>query len=220
MPTQSPRVDFLTHLFVGRLLATFVGAGSVPLAALATLFAVLPDADTVTWAFPRLRRWLHHRGATHSLLFGVLASAAAGTLFAFAGWSSFGVAFAVALLAFLTHVGLDVLNWGCLLLWPARRARVEYTVHAGFAWSAALSTAGMVLLETLRRLAPEAVLPVALATSGLFVAYFALRVASRVRAGRRAPGRRLLPTANPFVWLVAGEVRPGRAADEASAGAT
>lgn len=209
-------MDFLTHLLVGRLLATFAGDGSAPLAALAMLFAVLPDVDTVTWAVPRLRRWLRHRGATHSLLFGVLASALAGTVFALAGWASFPVAFAVALAGFLSHVALDVLNWGCLLLWPVRRARVEYTVHAGFVWSAGLSTATMLLLETLRRLAPEAVLPVALAASALLVSYFALRVAARLRAGRRAPGRRLLPTANPFVWLVAGEAAPARPEEPAS----
>lgn len=191
-------MDAITHLLVGRLLATGLDPG---LGALATVFAVLPDADTLTWAVPRLRRYLAHRGATHSLAFGVLASALAGGLFALMGWSSFGAAFLVALAGFLTHVTLDVLNWGCLLLWPFSRRRVERTVHAGFAWSAGLSVAGLLALEGVGAWVPSLKPWFAAGFAGFLVGHFALRLALREFAARRTPGRRLVPTGNPLRWL-------------------
>lgn len=197
-------MDLLTHLLAGRLLAV-LGPGGGPLAVLATVFAVLPDADTVTWPFPRLRRYVQHRGATHSLAFGAAASLLAAGLFQLAGWASFGLAFLVAFAAFLSHVLLDVLNWGCLLLWPFRHRPVEHTVHAGFAWSAGLSAAGVLLLEVLRGLAPALAAPAAAAMAVLFGAYLAFRLAMRARAARRTPaGHRVVPTGNPFVWRVVG----------------
>ena len=192
-------MDAITHLLVGRLLAAPLGG---PLGWLATLFAVLPDFDTLAWAFPRLRRWVSHRGITHTLPFGLAASAVAGLVFALAGWSSFLPAFAVAFAAFLTHVGLDVLNWGAPVLWPWRAGRLEWTVHGGFGWSAGLSALGLLLLGGVQLAWPERLGLLAALLAALFVAYLALRASVKLVAGRRHRGARLLPTGNPFVWRV------------------
>lgn len=192
-------MDFVTHLLVGRLLGVPLGG---PLGWLATLFAVLPDFDTVTWAFPRLRRYVQHRGITHTLPFGLAASLVAALAFALAGWASFAAAFLVALLGFLSHVGLDVLNWGAPVAWPFRRRRVEWTVHGGFAWSAGLSAAGLLVLLALHLWAAPLLVLAAALMGASFAAYLGLRAAVKLAAGRRHKGRRLLPTGNPFVWHV------------------
>lgn len=195
-------MDFITHLLVGRLLAAPLGG---PLGWLATLFAVLPDFDTITWAFPRLRRYLSHRGLTHTLPFGVVASLLAGAVFAAMGWAPFLVATGVALLAFLTHVALDVLNWGAPVLWPLHRRRVEWTVHGGFVWSAGLSAAGIVVLGLAAALRPDLLVPLAAIMGAAFAGYLAMRASLKLWASRRHRGRRLLPTANPFRWHVLDE---------------
>ena len=204
-------MDAITHLLVGRLLAEAVGGASPALAWLAVLFAVLPDFDTITWAFPGLRRWLHHRGVTHTLPFGALASVLAGLVFALAGWSSFVAAFAVAFVAFLSHVALDVLNWGAPVLWPLRRGRLEWTVHGGFRWSAILSALGLVAMTAASTWAPAVAGPLAAGLALAGAAYLVLRALVKLAAARRHPGARLLPTGNPFVWHVI-EAEPAGAA--------
>lgn len=192
-------MDAITHLFVGRLLGVPLGG---PLGWLVTLFAVLPDFDTVSWAFPRLRRYVTHRGVTHTLPFGVAASLLAGAVFAFAGWSSFAAAFGAAMLGFLSHVALDVLNWGAPVAWPVRRQRVAWTIHGGFVWSAALSAAGLCALALVHAWAPQALAGLVAFLGGGFAAYLALRACLKLWAARRHPGRTLLPTGNPLVWRV------------------
>lgn len=186
-------MDAVTHLLVGRLLAEALGPAT-PLGVLAQVFAVLPDVDTITWAVPRLRRWLRHRGATHSLLFGALASLVAAGIATLAADAPFLLAAVVSFAAFLTHVALDVLHWGCQLLWPFSPRHVEHTVHGGLQASAMVSSAGFVLVLVL----PWTALPIGLA----LVAYFATRIVLRWRAERRH-GRRVYPTANPLVWVMA-----------------
>ena len=192
-------MDAITHLLVGRVLAHAVGGG--PLGWLVTAFAVLPDVDTVTWAFPRLRRYLQHRGLTHTLPFGAAASALAAAGFALAGWASFPVAFLVAFGGWSSHVLLDVLNWGAPVLAPWRRARVEFTVHGGFVWSAVLATLGTIALAAVDAWAPAIAPALAAAFAAAYVAYFGIRIAARLHFGRRHPGRRLVPTWNPLVWM-------------------
>ena len=195
-------MDAITHLLVGRLLAAGLGPDAAALGWLATAFAVLPDADTVSWAFPRLRRFVRHRGITHTLPFGVAASLAAGALFALAGWAPFAAAFAVAMAGFLSHVALDVLNWGAPVLWPWRRRPVEWTLHAGFVWSAVVSASGLVLLAAAHAARPGAVpLLAALMAAGL-LGHLGVRAAAKLAWARRHPGRRLVPTAHPLVWRV------------------
>lgn len=193
-------MDAITHIFVGRLLAATLGAGSAQLGWLVTLFAILPDFDTVAWAVPRLRRYLTHRGVTHTLLFGLGASLVAGSVYALLGWAPFSVAFGLALVGFLTHLALDILNWGAPVLWPVSRRRIEWTIHGGFAWSAGVAAAGILALAVLQALAPETLLAIATAMATAFVGYLAFRAALRWNAMRRHPGRRVLPTGNPFVW--------------------
>lgn len=175
-------VDAITHLLVGRLLAAPLPG---PLGVLATVFAVLPDIDTLVWAFPRLSRFVRHRTWTHSLLVGAGASAAAGALFALMGWSSFGFAFAVAFGGFLSHVALDVLNGGCFLLWPWRPRRVAFTVHHDFRSSIPLAALGLAILEAARLLAPQLHAPVAALLGALLAIYFGGRVARRLLLARR-----------------------------------
>lgn len=190
-------MDGITHLFVGRLLAAlFPDAPS--LGWLVTVFAVLPDLDTVTWFVPRLRRFLHHRGITHTLPFGIAAALLAAAIVSVAGGAAFLPAFAAAMLGFLSHVALDVLNWGAPVLWPVRKRPVEWTVHGGFAWTAGLSAAGLLVLLVAGPFAAV----VSAVFGFLFLSYLALRAGLKLLASRRHPGARLIPTGNPFVWRV------------------
>lgn len=197
-------MDAITHLHVGALFAIALGPDAGLLAFLAIAFAVLPDVDTLTWAFPRLRRYLQHRGATHSLLFGAAASALAAGALSLGGWVAFPAAFLVAFVAFLTHVALDVLNWGCLLLWPFRSTRIEHTIHGGFTWSAGLSAASLAVMVVLWTQATHLLAVFASVVAIAFIGYLLLRLSLRQAFSRRHPGHRLLPTANPLVWVAAG----------------
>lgn len=192
-------VDAVTHLLAGRLIAAGLGGGA--LGWLATAFAVLPDVDTVSWAFPRLQKWIRHRGLTHTLPFGALSALAAAGLFAALGWAPFGVAFLVAFGAWGSHVALDVLNWGAPVLAPWRRGRVEFTVHGGFAWSAGVAAALNVLLAVLALTAPPVAAVAAGVVAAAYVLYFGVRIAAKIHARSRHPGRRLVPTWNPLVWV-------------------
>lgn len=197
-------MDAITHLLVGRLLAEGLAPGSTTaLGWLVTLFAVLPDFDTVSWAFPRLRRYIRHRGLTHTLPFGIAASLVAGGVFALVGWAPFHVAALLAFVGFASHVTLDVLNWGAPVLAPWRRRSVEWTIHGGFVWSAAFSAASLVALGLAQAWAPHAVGWLAGGLGAAFAAYLVLRASLKLRTTRRNPGRRVVPTGNPFVWLVA-----------------
>lgn len=208
---MGPAMDAITHLLVGRLLAEAVGgAGAPALAWLAVVFAVLPDLDTLTWAFPRLRRYVQHRGLTHTVPFGLALSLAAGGLFAAVGWSSFLAAAGIAFAGFLSHVLLDVLNWGAPVLWPLRHERFEWTVHGGFTWSALLSALGLVAMTATATWAPALSGPLAAVLAGAGAAYLGLRATMKLLVARRHPGARLLPTGNPLVWRVI-ERAPGDA---------
>lgn len=195
-------MDAIAHLLVGRLLAGTLGADQVALGWLATVFAILPDFDTVTWAFPRLRRYVQHRGLTHTLPFGLGASLLAGVLFALVGWAPFLTATGVAFAGFLSHVALDVLNWGAPVLWPWDRRRVEWTVHGGFAWSAGISASSIAVLALVETWAPSAATALALSMGAVFLAYLGLRSVLKWATVRKHPGRRVVPTGNPFVWRV------------------
>lgn len=196
-------MDGITHILVGRLLASAFPA-SPALGWVATLFAVLPDFDTITWVVKPLRRYLRHRGLTHTLPFGVGASLVAGVVCALAGWAPFVPTVLVAMLGWASHVTLDVLNWGAPVLAPWRRAPLEWTIHGGFAWSAALSVGSLATLFALHLRAPAWEAPVSWAMGAAFVAYLAFRAAMKLRAMRRHPGERVIPTGNPLVWAVMG----------------
>lgn len=194
-------MDGITHLLVGRLLA---GAAPSPaLGWIATLYAVLPDFDTITWFVPPLRRYMRHRGFTHTLPFGLVASVTGAIICALAGWAPFGLALVFALLGFASHVTLDVLNWGAPVLWPWRGRALEWTVHGGFAWSAGLSIVSLGALAALHRWVPSIENKVSAALAVAFAAYLGLRAALKLRALRQNPGAHLLPTGNPLVWVVA-----------------
>lgn len=194
-------VDALTHLLVGRLLASLF-PDAAPFGWIVTLFAVLPDVDTIVWFAPRLRRHLQHRGITHTLPVGLGASVAAGFVAQLAGWAPFWAAAGAAFLGFLSHVSLDVLNWGAPVLWPWRRERLEWTIHGGFRWSAIVSALGMLALAAAGAGAPALQAPLAAGMGAAFGLYLASRAALKLLAVRRHPGRRVLPTGNPFVWQV------------------
>ncbi len=201
-------MDGITHLFVGLLLGASLAAGEPALVALVTAFAVLPDIDTITWAFPKAFPGLRHRGVTHAIVVGEAAAAMAAAAFAMSGLASFPVAFLFASIGFLSHVMLDILNWGCLALWPWVRTPIEYTVQPGLTGTAVTSTAGLVVLGGTYALAPGRLAAVVAVFGSLFIAYLALRVVLKVVAhGVHGRDPWILPTANPFVWLVYPRVR-------------
>lgn len=195
--SDHPRiVDFFTHLFVGRLLAEAMPGPA--LGWIVTLYSVLPDFDTLSWVFPRLRRYVRHRGITHTLPFGVGAALVGATVCAVTGIAPFFPALLAALLGFASHVGLDVLNWGAPVLWPWCRSPVEWTVHGGFATTAILAATGLIVLALA---GPYAGLAAAW-MGGALGAYLAFRAVVKLVVARRHPGVRLFPTGNPFVWRV------------------
>lgn len=118
------------HVIVG-LAAARLQAGAGPLrprdtAALVAL-AVLPDADFVARALGAApgSPWLH-RGATHSLAFGLAAASTAVAL----GWlgepGRRRRALLVGALAAVSHPVLDAFTWGgagIMFLWPLDTAR-------------------------------------------------------------------------------------------------
>ena len=197
-------MDFLTHILVGYLL----GAGVFDAGALVWWTAVAayaPDFDVFLWPLAKKYKLFRHRGITHSLPAGVL-TVGLGSLVM---WGLFGVPFHLALAAgaigWVSHVVLDVFNWGCLLLWPWKTDIVEWTVQDHLtkpSLASALSLVALYLVATQGG-------PVSLSAleTGLLVAwsgYFLWRVANKAYLTRHhGSDAHILPTARPLTWRVA-----------------
>lgn len=194
-------MDSLTHLLIGYVLGTTLFDGSPALVALATFMAFFPDLDTLSWVLPGPFRRLRHRGATHSLVVGASASAALAVpvaLLANVPWPS---ALFAALIGFISHVALDVLNWGCLLLWPWKRHGVEFTVQAGLAGPFVASALGFAAIAIASRF--DAHDATALAVGLAWFAYLVAKVLLKaLLLARHAPRVVAWPTASPLAWRV------------------
>ncbi len=206
-------MDLLTHVLVAYLL-TFGAVGFQPqYLAAGALAGGLPDGDALF--FPIARRFpiLRHHGITHSV-FGVTVIAAVGSVVApFLAPGAPVLYFFVMELGGLAHVAQDgFTNFSVppLLPFSSRRLALDADRAVNFA-TLVVSAASFYLLlgvERNRVPFPEYLLTV-YALAALFAVYFVVRLFGRWSIGRRLSSLgsfdKVVPTSNPFRWLVLSE---------------
>jgi membrane-bound metal-dependent hydrolase YbcI (DUF457 family) len=206
-------VDLLTHVLVAYLLTLgLVGAQPQYLAA-GALAGGLPDADALL--FPLARRFpiLRHHGITHSLA-GVTLIALVGSVIAPAILpGSVLVYFLVMEVGGIAHVlmdGFTQFSVPALAPFSDKRLQLDADRAINFA-TLVVSAASFYVLIDVERFRVS--LPVYYATiyviTAFFVAYFGVRLAGRLALGRRLKRDRsfqqVVPTGNPFTWLLLSE---------------
>jgi membrane-bound metal-dependent hydrolase YbcI (DUF457 family) len=210
-------MDLLTHILTAYLLTAGITGFNPSYLAAGALAGGLPDADILFW--PLARRWplLRHHGITHSIFGVTLVAAVGGLLVAprLAPGSPL-VFFLVMWAGGLLHVAEDgFTNFSVPPLLPFSERPLELDADRAVNLATlVLSVASFYLLLGVERGHVPFGTYVATvdALAVLFVAYFAVRLAGRWLAGRRA--RELgfslpLPTDNPLVWLLISERKDG-----------
>jgi membrane-bound metal-dependent hydrolase YbcI (DUF457 family) len=212
-------VDLFTHVLVAYLVAFgLVGFRPEYLAA-GALAGGLPDADALL--FPLARRFpiLRHHGITHSIL-GVSVVAAVGALLGpLLAPGTPLLYFAVMEAGGLAHVlqdGFTQFSVPPLLPFSNKPLQMDADRAINFVTLAVSVVAFYVLLGVERNhVAFSVYLLTIYLLAAFFAAYFAVRLAGRLRIGRDR--RRLggfdhvVPTSNPFAWLLLSErVADGR----------
>jgi membrane-bound metal-dependent hydrolase YbcI (DUF457 family) len=210
-------VDLLTHVLTAYLLTYGIVGFQPSYLAAGALAGGLPDADILFW--PLARRWpiLRHHGITHSILGVSVVALVGGLLIAprLAPGSPL-VYFLIMWAGGLLHVAEDgFTNFSVPPFLPFSDRQLELDAdRAVNLVTLVLSAASFYLLLGVER--NRVAFGVYLATldvlAVVFVAYFAVRLAGRFAAGRRARalGYALpLPTDNPFVWLLLSEEKSG-----------
>lgn len=212
-------MDLFTHVLVAYLITYgLVGFHPQYLAA-GALAGGLPDGDALF--FPLARRFplLRHHGITHSVL-GVTIVAVAGGLIAphlapGTPWLYF-VVMEVGGLAHIAQDGFTNFSVPALLPFSDHQFHLDADRAVNFL-TLAVSVASFYLLLGIER--NHVVFAIYLATidaiAGFYAAYFAVRLAGRFAIGRRLRSigdfDHVVPTTNPFVWLVLSErVTDGR----------
>ncbi len=210
-------MDLLTHVLVAYLL-TFLAVGPQPqYLAAGALAGGLPDADALF--FPIARRFpiLRHHGITHSLL-GVSVVAGAGSLLApMILPGSPVVYFLVMELGGVAHIlqdGFTNFSVPPLLPFSERRLELDADRAINFVTLVVSAVAFYLLLGVERNHVAFAVyLGTVYVLIAFFAAYFAVRLAGRLAIGRHVrPGGafdRVVPTGNPFAWVLLSERAEG-----------
>ncbi len=206
-------MDLFTHVLVAYLV-TFGLVGFQPqYLAAGALAGGLPDGDAIF--FPIARRFpvLRHHGITHSV-FGVTVVAVVGALVAprlMPG--SPLVYFLVMEVGGLAHVAQDgFTNFSVppLLPFSSRRLALDADRAINFLTLVVSVASFYLLLGVERNRVPFSdYLLTVYALSAFFAAYFVIRLVGRWSIGRRLPGLgefdKVVPTANPFAWVVLSE---------------
>jgi membrane-bound metal-dependent hydrolase YbcI (DUF457 family) len=206
-------VDLFSHILVAYLLTyAIVGAAPQYLAA-GALAGGLPDADALF--FPLAKRFpiLRHHGITHSL-FGVTVVAVAGAFLApllLAGSSL--VYFVVMEVGGIAHILQDgFTQFAVPPLAPFSKKQVHLDADRAISLlTLVVSVIGFYVLLDLER--NRVAFSVYLATlwvlAAFFIAYFAVRLAGRAAIGRHrallGEPAAIVPTGNPFSWLLLSE---------------
>jgi membrane-bound metal-dependent hydrolase YbcI (DUF457 family) len=212
-------VDLFTHILVAYLV-TFGIVGFQPsYLAAGALAGGLPDADALF--FPLARRFpiLRHHGITHSLT-GITVVAVAGAFLGplIAPGSPY-LYFLVMWVGGLCHVLQDgFTNFAVppLLPFSEKQLHLDADRAINFVTMVVSVASFYLLLGVERNHVPFAwYLLTVYALMAFFAAYFAVRLAGRIVVGRRlgpAGGyQAVVPTGNPFQWiLLSEEVRDGR----------
>lgn len=211
-------MDLITHVLVAYLVV-FGTVGPQPqYLAAGALAGGLPDADALF--FPLAHRFpiLRHHGITHSL-FGVTVIAVAGAFIApYLLPGSPWIYFLVMELGGVAHILQDAFtNFSVppLLPFSNRQVSVDADRAINFVTLIISVVALYVLLGLERNQVPEWVyLATVYGLMAIFAFYFALRLSLRYYLGRKARTlgeyRNVVPTGNPFVWLLISEKKePG-----------
>ncbi len=206
-------MDLFTHVLVAYLI-TFGITGLQPgYLAAGALAGGLPDADALL--FPLSKRWplLRHHGITHSLL-GVTVIAIAGAFLAplilpGSPW----IYFVVMEIGGGAHILQDgFTNFSVPPLAPFSERKLELDADRAINFfTLIVSVVAFYLLLGVERnsVAYSIYLGTLWALAGFFIAYFALRLSARLYVGRRlhhlGDYDHVVPTSNPFVWIVISE---------------
>jgi membrane-bound metal-dependent hydrolase YbcI (DUF457 family) len=206
-------VDLFTHVLVAYLVSYgLVGFHPQYLAA-GALAGGLPDGDVIF--FPIARRFpiLRHHGITHSL-FGVTVLAGVGAIVApHLAPGSVPVYFLVMEAGGLSHIAQDGFTHFSvppLLPFSGREFHLDADRAINFVTLAVAVVSFYLLLGVERNHVAFAWYLLTLDVLAVFYAtYYGLRLAGRLWVGRRLPGLgpydHVVPTSNPFVWLVLSE---------------
>ncbi len=210
-------MDLFTHVLVAYLV-TFGIVGFHPsYLAAGALAGGLPDGDAVF--FPLARRFplLRHHGITHSL-FGVSVVAAVGALVApLLAPGSPLVYFVVMEAGGICHILQDgFTHFSVPPLLPFSDSKLELDADRAINFlTLAVSVGSFYLLLGVERnhVAFAWYLLTVYVLMAFYAAYFAVRLAGRLVIGRRLSALgdfdHVVPTGNPFVWLVLSERSQG-----------
>jgi membrane-bound metal-dependent hydrolase YbcI (DUF457 family) len=206
-------VDLLTHVLLAYLLTYgLVGFHPQYLAA-GALAGGLPDGDALFYPISRRFPILRHHGITHSL-FGVTIVAGVGAVVALHLAPGSPLVYLVVMEAGgISHILADgFTNFSVPPLLPFSKAPLHLDADRAVNFATlAMSIASFYLLLGIER--NHVAFAVYLVTVdlliALYVGYLAVRLAGRLIAGRaRKPAGgfdHVLPTGNPFVWLLLSE---------------
>ena len=206
-------MDLFTHVLVAYLLTYGLFGFHPQYLAAGALAGGLPDADALF--FPIARRFpiLRHHGITHSI-FGVTVVAVVGALVAphLAAGSPL-VYFAVMEVGGLAHVAQDAFtHFSVPPLLPFSRVELHLDADRAINFvTLVVSVVSFYLLLGIERnhVAFAVYLLTIDALVVFFAAYFALRLGARFYLGRRRKAigdfDHVVPTSNPFAWLLLSE---------------
>jgi membrane-bound metal-dependent hydrolase YbcI (DUF457 family) len=212
-------VDLLTHVLVAYLVTYGLVGFQPQYLAAGALAGGLPDGDALF--FPLSRRFpiLRHHGITHSVA-GVTVVAVAGAFLAplILPGSSL-VYFVVMEVGGLCHIlqdGFTQFSVPPLAPFSDRRLQLDADRAINFVTLVFSAVAFYLLLGVERNHVAFALYTLTLyGITAFFVAYFAVRLAGRLAIGRRlhrlGDFHQVVPTGNPFAWLLLSETqRDGR----------
>ena len=106
-------MDFFTHsVFGGLLYILFLKDVTFDYFFIALTFSVLPDIDIFFFPLKRMFKsnYLHHRGATHSYIVGIIISAILSIFFYFFGNKSFLMSWVIGSAFYGLHISMDLLT--------------------------------------------------------------------------------------------------------------
>jgi membrane-bound metal-dependent hydrolase YbcI (DUF457 family) len=208
-------VDLLTHVLVAYLVTYGLVGFQPQYLAAGALAGGLPDADALF--FPLSRRFpiLRHHGITHSLM-GVTVVAAVGSVLApMILPGSVLVYFVVMELGGVAHIlqdGFTQFSVPPLAPFSDKRLQMDADRAINFVTLVFSAAAFYLLLGVERNHVAFSLYVLTLyVVTAFFVAYFAVRLAGRLAIGRRLARTRefqqLVPTGNPFTWLLLSETQ-------------
>ncbi|MGP8077502.1 MAG: metal-dependent hydrolase [Thermoplasmata archaeon] len=206
-------MDLFTHVLVAYLLTYGIVGFQPQYLAAGALAGGLPDADALLFPLARRFPMLRHHGITHSIL-GVSVTAVVGALVAphLAPGTPL-VYFVVMEAGGLAHVAQDAFtHFAVPPLLPFSKVLVHLDADRAINFvTLAVSACSFYLLLGIERnhVAFALYLLTIDALVVFFAAYFAIRLAGRFAIGRRLKSigdfDHVVPTTNPFVWLVLSE---------------